>query len=283
VEFADDHLGGAPRGGAGPGSDAGGGREDAHQRIVATGISKKYCRTVSRKIDTASVLPEDCRMATTAKAIRTRAALLTALQELMLEPGGDAVTVPRLVAHAGISHGTFYNYFDCLPAAVDAVGALLFAEHLRVVELVNADAADPAEVVARTTRQTLMLSAGRSDIGRLLFDSGLPPERLLRGFAVHVGADILSGIERGSFTVTDVDAAATVCAGAVQGACLDLYRGRLEARSIPDVTDCVLRVLGVEAEYARRLVQAKQEFVPWRPLPLPTNDVDITAPTADER
>ena len=40
-------------------------------------------------------------------------------------------------------------------------------------------ASDLAEVFARSTRQTLTLFTQRTDVGRLLFDSGLPVDRFL--------------------------------------------------------------------------------------------------------
>lgn len=207
-------------------------------------------------------------MAATTKAIRTRGALLLALQELMLDPAQGGVSVPRLVAHAGISQGTFYNYFDSLPDAVDAVGALIFSEHLRVLEVLNAGVSDPVEVITRTTRQTMLLAAHRPDVGTLLWDSGLPPERLLLGFRFHLRADLQTGVDRGCFALADLDSAASVLSGALQGACLDIYRGRLPVKAIPDTIDCVLRVLGIDKARRRRLAHTEQDFVPWRALPL---------------
>lgn len=212
-------------------------------------------------------------MAASAKAIRTRSALLVALQELMLDAGGAAVSVPRLVAHVGISQGTFYNYFDSLPAAIDAVGAMLFGEHLRTLAVVIAGVTDPARVIARTTRQTLLLMAHRPDVGRLLFDSGLPPERLLLGFRAHLRGDLESALQHRVSTERDVDAATAVLAGALQGACLDMHRGRLAVEAISATIACTLRALGIEEATVRRLADEQQDFVPWRPLPLIPTDI----------
>ena len=63
----------------------------------------------------------------------TRSALLEAVQRTLLEEPPGALSVPRLVARAGVSQGTFYNYFDSLDAALDGVGLLLVAEHGRLV------------------------------------------------------------------------------------------------------------------------------------------------------
>ena len=209
------------------------------------------------------------------KRNRTRDALLVALQELLLDPDAT-VSVPQLVGRCGVAQGTFYNYFDSLPDAIDAVGALILAEHARVLAAVIAGAADQAEVVARSARQTLMLLAHRPDVGRLLFDSGLPADRFGGGVRAHLRADLQRGIDAGVFAVVDLEVVCTVYAGVILGACLDIYRGRLPATAIPAVTEYLLRVLGVSKPKAQRLANARQKFVQWRPLPLST--IEGTSP-----
>ena len=211
--------------------------------------------------------------ATPTKRERTRDVLLMALQELLLDPGATAVSVPQVVGRAGAAQGTFYNYFESLSEAIDAVGALLLVEHIRVLRVVTSGAADTAEIVARSARQTLMLFVDRPDVGRLIFDSGLPVDRFVGGLRGHLHDDLQLGIDRGDFSVTDFDVpdfgiATSVYTGTMLGACLDLHRGRLAADAIPDVVGYLLRALGVNTRKAQRLVSAPQEFVQWAPLPL---------------
>ena len=202
------------------------------------------------------------------KRIRTRDALLMALQELLLDPETPAVSVPQVVGRCGVAQGTFYNYFGSLPAAIDAVGELILSEHVRVLEAATAGAADESELVARSARQTLMLLANRPDVGRLLFDSGLPADRFSAGLRAHLHADLQRGMDCGVFAVADFQVVCTVYAGAILGACLDIHRGRLAADAIDEVVVYLLRVMGVSKVKARRLVSAPQEFVQWRALPL---------------
>ena len=206
--------------------------------------------------------------APTTRRTRTRAALLVALQEVLLEPLAPAVSVPPVVSRCGVAQGTFYNYFDSLPEAIDAIGALLLTEHTRVLQIVTSGAADTAEIVARSARQTLTLVARRPDVGRLMFDSGLPVDRFAGGLRGHFHDDLRLGIDRGDFAVADFDVASTVYTGTMIGACLDLHRGRLLTDSVPDVVGSLLRALGVNTRKAHRHATAPQEFIPWAPLPL---------------
>ena len=208
------------------------------------------------------------------KRVRTRSLLLVAVQELLLDPEVPKVSVQQVVARAGVAQGTFYNYFDELSAAIEAVGELLLAEHFRTVLRAIAGAEDAAEVVVRSDMQTLMLFAHRPDVGRIVFDSGEPIDRLilLRHARVQLLANIEWGVRTGVFSPGDVDAACSIHIGAMVGACLDIHRGRLSVDVAPELAGRLLRDLGVSARMCRRLISAPQEFEPWRPLPLLAND-----------
>lgn len=205
-----------------------------------------------------------------ARSAGTRAALLVALQELLVDPEGAAVSVPRVVARAGVAQGTFYNYFESLPAAIDAVGDLLLAEHFRTVVRAVEGVTDPAEVVMRSDRQLLMLFAERPDVGRLVFESGQPADHF---FVFDNGrkqfmAVVKWGVDAGVFAVDDGDVAYSIHVGAMLGACLDIYRGRLAVEKAPVLAGRLLHDLGVNARKIARLVSGPQQFEPWRPLPL---------------
>ena len=208
--------------------------------------------------------------ATPTKTARTRDALLVALQELLLDPDARGVSVPQIVGRSGVAQGTFYNYFDSLSDAIEAVGALILTEHVRVLEAVNAGAADVAEVVARSARQTLMLLAHRPDVGRLLFDSGIPVDRFLGGVRAHLHDDLRRGIDSGAFEVADFEVASSIYAGVILGSSLDIYRGRLSVEAVPGVVAYLLRMLGVAGAKALGLVGSPQELMPWQTLPLST-------------
>lgn len=209
-------------------------------------------------------------MPTTApqKRERTRADLLIAIQELLLDGGVGTLSVPQVIARAGVSQGTFYNYFDRLDAALDAVADLLLAEHARGLDFVRYGSSDVAEVFARSTKQTLLVGHHMPEVGRLLFDSGLPVDRLVAGLRAHMHRDVLFGLSSGDFTANDSQATASVLGGAIVGSWLDIHRGRLSIDSIPPVVEYLLRTLGVAPRKAVRLAEAPQQFHRLHPLPL---------------
>ena len=202
------------------------------------------------------------------KRERTRSALLVALQEILLEGSMGSVSVPQVIQRAGVSQGTFYNYFESLEAAFDGVGALLLAEHSRLVDEITFGVTDPIKVFALTTRQTLSLTASGDGYGTLLFDRGLPVDRFLGGLYIRMHKDVTEGIEGGRFRVPDIDVALTLSAGGVLGAALDLHRGRLAPAAIELVTERLLCGLGVQARTAEKAAHAPVKMLRPKRLPL---------------
>lgn len=202
------------------------------------------------------------------KRDRTLSALLVAVQRVLLDAPRTSLSVPRVTARAGVSQGTFYNYFDSLDAAVDAVGGLLLVEHSRLVALVTEGIDDPAVVVAHTTRLTLRLAAQGPGYGHLLFDSGLPVDRFLGGLRVRLGADVAAGLQDGSFRADDADFLLSMASGSVLGVALEMHRGRLPLSAAEATAERLLRDLGLDADEAARIARLSLDLPDPTPLPI---------------
>jgi AcrR family transcriptional regulator len=70
----------------------------------------------------------------TSRGERTRARLLHATREAIAERGYVAARVEDIVALAGVSHGTFYTYFENKAAALDALIGTTASELQAVVD-----------------------------------------------------------------------------------------------------------------------------------------------------
>jgi hypothetical protein len=86
--------------------------------------------------------------------------------------------------------------------------------------------------------------------------------------------DVQRGVDCGEFLVEDVDTVCSLFAGAVIGACMDMYRGRATLDSIPKILEQLLRLLNINADKAKQLIDAPQKFVQWRTLPLSAIDAN---------
>lgn len=202
------------------------------------------------------------------KRDRTRASLLVATQALLLERSAGSLSIADVAREAGVVQGTFYNYFASIEVLLDALGLLFFAEHGALLDRLNAGIDDPAELVARSTRQTLRFMTASPGYGRLLFDAGLPVDRFLVGLRLRLRGDVLRGVERGSFVLDEVELAIGMASGALLGVALDLHRGVLPVTAIEPATQRLLRMLGVSARRATSIAARPLELLDPPPLPL---------------
>ena len=106
------------------------------------------------------------------KRARTRARLIDA-GLLVLATRGDAMTVTDVVVEAGVSNGTFYNYFD----GIDDLRVVL-AERVGV-SIAEAAAAepidDPAERFADATARLLVMAEVDPTWGRAFLQLSARP------------------------------------------------------------------------------------------------------------
>ena len=121
---------------------------------------------------------------------------------------------------------------------------------------------------ARITRQTLRIVAEQQGFGRLMFDIGLPTDRLAAELRLRLKMDIEEGVTAGLFTVADVDLATAIVAGAITGLALDLHRGVLSFANIDTATAQLLTYLGLDGAEAERLAHAAFDFPPTLEWPM---------------
>jgi AcrR family transcriptional regulator len=218
------------------------------------------------------------------KRERTRDQLLMSAQSLLMHEGTAAVGLRQITTHAGMVHASFYNYYPDVAALLGDLGELLGATHAAAMAMPTEGDEDAAARFARITRQTLRIVAEQPDFGRMMFDIGLPSDRLASELRLRLKMDIEEGVANGLFTVADVDLATSIVAGAITGLALDLHRGVLGFDKIDPATAQLLKYLGLDAAEAERLAHAAFDFppppqLPMRWLALPTSPQSHTGNT----
>jgi AcrR family transcriptional regulator len=101
------------------------------------------------------------------------------LQSLLLERGAGAFSISDISERAGAAQGTFYNYASSVDDLIEELAALLSASLAVLGRRAPCAETDPVAAFVFKTRRTLGISVQAPDYGRLLFDSGLPADRLL--------------------------------------------------------------------------------------------------------
>jgi len=202
------------------------------------------------------------------KRERTRDQLLVSAQSLLMREGAAALGLRQITTHAGMVHASFYNYYPDVAALLGDLGELLGTTHAVAMAIPSKGDEDAAARFARITRQTLRIVAEQPDFGRLMFDIGLPSDRLGAELRLRLKMDIEEGVANGLFTVADVDVAASIVAGAITGLALDLHRGVLTFDKIDPAIAQLLIYLGLDAAEAERLAHAAFDFPPPPQLPM---------------
>ena len=202
------------------------------------------------------------------KRERTRDQLLVSAQSLLMNEGAGALGLRQITTHAGMVHASFYNYYPDVAALIGDLGELLGATHAAAMAMTGDDHDNPAVRFARITRQTLRIVAEQQGFGRLMFDIGLPTDRLAAELRLRLKMDIEEGVTAGLFTVAEADLATAIVAGAITGLALDLHRGVLCSAKIDTATTQLLTYLGLDAAEAERLAHAAFDPPPTLELPM---------------
>jgi AcrR family transcriptional regulator len=178
-----------------------------------------------------------------AKRARTERSLVRAAMAVMADRGPHAVSVAAVVDAAGVSQGTFYNYFPTAEALVTATtDHLARAVVTGATRLGDADAT-PTERVVDGARQVLALPQADPLFAHAFVAAlaGRPDFR--DDIRTLVRQAVAAGAHAGEFDVVDLDATTD----AVFGTVLQALRSALQADRpvVPmnAVVDLLLRLL----------------------------------------
>lgn len=210
-------------------------------------------------------LPDHRTRAAAGKRDRMRVRLIEAALHVFAEKSADAAVIDDVITAAGVSRGTFYNYFrtneELMAAVLHAVGD----EILGLIEVAIADHADPAERLAHGLRMMLHTARRFPMVGRFVsrvsIESGMQ-----HSFGIsYMVRDVTQGNARGRFTLVDPALGVDLVMGAVREALVALTTRTGLPESYPEeFTFHVLLGLGLQRAAARRFVA-----MPIRPVQVP--------------
>ena len=197
------------------------------------------------------------------KKARTRAALIDAAIGVISEqPGG--FSIGDVTTRAGVSHGTFYNYFEDREALIDAVVAdILTRFAVESAELVTID--EPLERFATLTTMALHWAADAPREVRLLMRLDAVHQAVVEAPVLdNMRTDLRAGHRAGVFVVGPDAATLDVIVGAILVAARRLTDDTVPAGYVPGVVAHLLRALGVSdataVEVADRAARSVEEL-----------------------
>jgi AcrR family transcriptional regulator len=187
---------------------------------------------------------------------RMRKRLIESAMVVFAEKGVGASVIPEVKAEAGVSQGSFYNYFRTNEDLLAAVGDELGGEMVQLIESVVGDIADPALRVATGMRCYLHLARSHRLLARFLAGAGLRLLDQQNASFRFLPADLEEGQKRGTFADVPLNIVLDMIAGTGLVAIDHMARGRTP-KDYPDkIVAAILRSLGVTVDDAMRLTAA---------------------------
>lgn len=193
-----------------------------------------------------------------AQKARTRAAIIQAAIPVFAQHGPDIPVIDDFVRAAGVSRGTFYNYFQTTRDLLDASMAYISDELIETI--VPAVAGEPNPVIRFATAARLFYRKARLDP---VFRAFLGSVSGVGNLAIqHARADLEEAIEKGLIKVRDIELAEAIAFGVMVFA---LRTSKVEEggqERAREVVRVILNALSVEPDLIARAMQT--------PLPPPS-------------
>lgn len=186
---------------------------------------------------------------------RTRMRLIESAMLVFAERGPDGSVIEEVIATAGVSRGTFYNYFDSNDALFGAVAEEVGNQMLLIVDPVVLLESDPAARVATGVRLMMRIARAHPRLAAFMVRVGPPvvgTRSLVTGSLLR---DLRQGIAADRFRGVSARLAFDLVAGPVLAGFHTILTTRVPATYAEDMAQAVLRSLGVPPATARRLAR----------------------------
>jgi AcrR family transcriptional regulator len=196
------------------------------------------------------------------KRRQTRERLLEGALSVLAEKGAEAASIEDYASAAGVSRGTFYNYFLTTTELLDTLRRSLVEDaSVRMTALLE-PVADPPLRIAAMARFMIRNAVERPERGWALLhlsrlDDGVPP-----GWRALLSQALDDGAANGRLRTVDLDAAVTLLAGATRTAARDLLVGRPHEPHVTEVIAMMLCALGAAPDEAPALARLSTAVLP---------------------
>ncbi len=188
---------------------------------------------------------------------RTRAAILRAGFHLIGQEHGRFQRIEDICAEAGVSRGTFYNYFNGLEDFYSALSFELSSDFEVAVEKQMQRFSTVSARTGAAIRYHLHAARQNPLWGWAMINTSIGREIFGPEAAKRVKATIEEGIKAGEFHVANAETGKSLLLGASLGATLDILHGRARKGYPEDVALSILTGLGVAKARAGAIIRSK--------------------------
>jgi AcrR family transcriptional regulator len=172
---------------------------------------------------------------------RMRVRILEAAVQVFAQKGGDSPVIDDFIRAAGVSRGTFYNYFRTIEELLGATVAWFADDLIRSIDPEVARLKEPALRLATAIRMYLRWAA--SDAQWCAFMAKIPRIGMIA--ERRIKRDLREGLRTGVFRYNAAPAAEDLVIGASQQAIRRMAEGDVASDHGDEVVSLMLRGLGV--------------------------------------
>jgi AcrR family transcriptional regulator len=190
---------------------------------------------------------------------RTRNAIVEAALRLFAKQGVGGTAIHEIAGEAGVSNGSFYNYFRTREDVLDA-GVRLLAKRLTDdISASYADVSDPAERVAIGSRRFMLKALAEPEWGAAVLRVWNSTPLMAKRVSDAPVKDLRAGRRKGRFSFTSERAAVDLLQGTVLAAMRTMLEGGAGVEHSESVAAMILGGLGLPPAEAKEIAR--------RPLP----------------
>lgn len=187
----------------------------------------------------------------------TRQKLIDAALRVMAEKGVDGTAINDITEAADVGFGSFYNHFNSKAEIARAVFDIHATELGELTRFIGQREEDRAVAVA-TIQKTILTKAVADPVwGWFIVHAAVGLPELWRVFAEQGTGHIREGTASGRFTIGCDQTAMRIILAALMATMRDLLEGAAKPAAAEETIECLLRMLGVPGDEARKLSRRK--------------------------
>ncbi|MFM0156922.1 MULTISPECIES: TetR/AcrR family transcriptional regulator [Paraburkholderia] len=187
---------------------------------------------------------------------KTRNRLIESALGVFAAKGPDAPLIDDFIAAAGVSRGTFYNYFRTTAELLAAVAGETSDEVLGVIDPLVREISDPARRVVTGSRLYMEMACRYPLWGAFITRVGTRRGSRGRLLDEYLTRDLQLAVDSGRFRVVSVVVARDIALGAIMYGIETLLSGEVPADYAEQAMFALLQAFGIREQDARELAYA---------------------------
>ena len=177
---------------------------------------------------------------------RTRLRLLAAAAKVLAQYGEQKATIEDFVEAAGVSRGTFYNYYGTVEELLDDLWEYVGQDPFLAIQDACSSIESPAERFTAKARLILQLADQNKTWGWVLYFLSAGHPTVKGELLSYPAPDLKEGIDAGAFSFDNLESATDLAVGTLRSALHALISENREENYVLEICTMLLRAFGVD-------------------------------------